>query len=65
MENKNKFQFISINKLKENEENLTDKEYALWDFMVTANIENMDYKNEKEDIICIRLNTVFFRSSLD
>lgn len=65
MENKNEFQSISLKKLRENEENLTDKEYSLWDFMVTANIDIMTYKNNPKDIICIKLNSVIFRSSLD
>ena len=59
--NKDKFQTISLKKLRENEDNLTDKDYSMWDFMVTANIESMTYKNGEEDSICIRLNSIIFR----
>jgi hypothetical protein len=44
---------------------MTDKEYALFDVMVTANIEHMTYKDGPEDVISIRLNSVFFKSPLD
>jgi len=60
---KNKFHTISIEKLKKNdtEDSLSDKDYALWDFMVTASIESMTYKDGEKDSICIKLNTIMFR----
>lgn len=64
---KDKFETISLKKLRENEEEnpLSDKDYAIWDFMVSANIESMTYKNLPNDAICIRLNTLSFKSPLD
>lgn len=57
------FKRISLEMLKEREtkNSLSVKDYALWDFMVTASIESMNYKDGEKDSICIKLNTVMFR----
>lgn len=55
-----KFNHITFDYFLKNEENLTDKDYVIWDFMVTANIEYMTYKNDEKDSICIKLNSIMF-----
>lgn len=64
---KDKFETISLKKLREKDEvnSLSDKDYAIWDFMVSANIESMIYKNLPNDAIGIRLNTISFKGPLD
>lgn len=45
MGSKEQFKHITLEYFIKNEDSLTDKEYAIWDFMVTTNIESMNYKN--------------------
>jgi len=42
-----------------------DKEADIWDFMATANIESMTYKDDPNDVVSIKLNSLFFKSPLD
>jgi len=65
MESKEEFKHITLDYFEKNKNTITDKEEVIWDFMATANIESMDYKNLPDDAICIKLNYLFFRSSLD
>ena len=65
MESKEEFKHISLDYFEKNKNTITDKEEDIWDFMATANIESMVYKNLPKDAICIKLNSLFFRSPLD
>lgn len=65
MESKEEFKHITLNYFEKNKGTITDKEADIWDFMATANIESMAYKNLPKDVISIKLNSLFFRSSLD
>lgn len=58
MESKEEFKHITLDYFEKNKNTITDKEEDIWDFMATANIESMAYKNLPKDAICIKLNYI-------
>ena len=65
MKNKEEFKRASLGCFKKHKDIITDKEETVWDFMATAQIESMTYKDGAKNTICIKLNSLFFRSPLD
>ena len=60
MENKEDFKSASLKYFEKHKDTITDKEADIWDFMATAKIESMMYKDGENDAICIKLNSIIF-----